>query len=148
MKCRLLARDAAAASGRPRFAAANHRLDHLHFRAVDLAGLLVSQELLDVSFELGGSLRRHIEVLVELRRELGVADRIVVEHRDVAGRLIGDVHLVALIDQPDQRAAHRDHVIIRVRREHHHTLGEDVDHVRNCGRPVAWHAPVCLPASR
>ena len=31
---------------------------------------------------------------VELGDEIGEADRVVVEHGDVAGRLIGDVHLV------------------------------------------------------
>ena len=71
---------------------------------------------------------------VELGHEIGEADRIVVEHGDVARRLIGDVHFVPLIGQPDQRAAHRDHVVIRMRREHEHALGKDVV-VRT--RPVA-----------
>ena len=124
------------------------RLDHLHFRAVDLARLLVAQELLDVGFELGGPLRRHIEVRVELGDEVGEADRIVVEHRDVAGRLVGDVHFVALIDQADQRAAHRDHVVVRMRREDEHALGKDVVVRVACGRPAAWRAPACRPASR
>ena len=53
------------------------------------------------------------------------ANRVVVEHGDVAGGLVGDVHLVPLVDQPDERAAHRDHVVVRVRREDEHALGED-----------------------
>ena len=93
-------------------------------------------------------LRRDVEVRVELGHELGEANRIVVEHGDVAGRLVGDVHFVALIHQADQRAAHRDHVIVRMRRKDEHPLGEDVVVSVTCGRPAAWRAPACRPASR
>ena len=115
---------AAAAARRPRFAAADHALDRLHLGAVDLAGLLVAQELFDVRFQLGRPLRRDVEVRVELGDEIGEADRVVVEHGDVARRLIGDVHLVPLVDQPNERAAHRDHVVVRVGREDEHALGK------------------------
>src|SRR5262249_1383530 len=57
--------------------------------------------------------------------EIHEANRVVVEHGDVAGGLVGDVHLVALIDQADQRAAHRDDVVVRVRREDQHAFGEE-----------------------
>ena len=46
----------------------------------------------------------------------------------VAGSLVGHVHIVPLRDQADEGAAHRDHVVIRVRREDQHGLGE------RCGR--------------
>ncbi len=54
----VLDRHAAIAGGGPRFAAADQRLDLLHLGAVDLARLLVLEELLDVPFDLVGLLRR------------------------------------------------------------------------------------------
>ena len=74
----------------------------------------VAEHLLDMGLKLGGTLRQYVEMLVELGDEIGVADRVVVEHGDVARRLVGDVHLVPLIRKADQRAAHRDHVVVRM----------------------------------
>ena len=122
--------------GGPRLAAANHALDALHLGAVDLPGALLLHELLDVRLELRRLRRVDVELLVELGDEIHEADRIVVEHRDVAGRLVGDVHLVPLVDQPDERAAHRDHVVVRMRREDEHALREHVlARARRIARP-------------
>ena len=84
--------------------------------------------------------RRDVEVAIELGDEIGEADRVVVEHGDVAGGLVGDVDLVALVDEADQRAAHGDHVVVRVGREDEHALGEDVVVSGASGRPgcLAW----------
>ena len=40
---------------------------------------------------------------------------VVIQDGNVAGRLIGHVNFVSLFDQADQRAAHRNHIVIRVR---------------------------------
>ena len=48
----LLDGDAANAAGGAGFAAADQALDLLHFRRVDLAGLLVAEEFFDVAFDL------------------------------------------------------------------------------------------------
>ena len=142
--------DAAASAGRPGFAAADHAFDRLHFGAVDLARLLVA----------AGTLRRAPRALrpslaairrkcvLNSRDEIGEADRVVVEHGDVAGRLVGHVHLVPMIDQPDERAAHRNHVVVRMRREHEHALRENVVvRLRTVARLLA-RGPACRRASR
>ena len=50
--------------------------------------------------------------------------------------LVGDVHLVALLAQADERAAHADHVVVGVRAEDDDALGEDRRRWRG-GRPGA-----------
>ncbi len=51
--------------------------------------------------------------------------RVRVEDRDRAGGLVGDVHLVALVDEAKERAAHRDDVVVGMRAEDEDPLGED-----------------------
>ena len=65
------------------------------------------------------------EMPIEFGDEIGEPDRVGVEHGDIAGGLIGDMHFVPLIDQAEQRAAHRDHVVIGMGREDHDPLGKD-----------------------
>ena len=74
-------------------------------------------ELVDVPFELGSPHGIDVKVPIEFRDKVHERNRVVIEHRDVARRLIGDVNFMALIDQTNQGAAHRDHVVIRMRRE-------------------------------
>ena len=59
---------------------------------------------------------------VELGDEIGETPGVVIEHGDVAAGHVGDVHLVALLDQADERAAHADHVVVRVRAENEGTF--------------------------
>ena len=122
-------RSSATPQQRPAARASPRRIiafDRLHFGAIDLPRLLVAQELFDVRFELGGPLGRNVEVAIELGDEIGKANRVIIEHGDVARRLIRDVHFVPLIDQPNERAAHRDHVVVRMGRENEHPLRENV----------------------
>ena len=49
--------------------------------------------------------------------EVEIAPHVVVEHGDVAARHVGDDDLVLVLDELAQDAAHRDHVVVRVRRE-------------------------------
>jgi hypothetical protein len=48
-----------------------------------------------------------------------------VEDGDVARGLVGDVDLVPLLDEADERAAHADDVVVGVGREDDDALGED-----------------------
>ena len=52
--------------------------------------------------------------------EIGETPGVVVEDGDVAAGHVGDVDLVALLDQADQRAAHADDVVVGVRAEDQH----------------------------
>nr|GFD04371.1 hypothetical protein [Tanacetum cinerariifolium] len=69
-----------------------------------------------------GFIKRQLLELVVLSRKVGEAQRLVVKHRNVARGLVGHVHLVALLDQPQQRATHRNHVVVGVGREDEHPL--------------------------
>src|SRR3954469_23317389 len=53
-----LVRQAAASAGRSGFAAADHSLDRLYFRTINLSWLFVTQKLLDMRLELCGAFRR------------------------------------------------------------------------------------------
>ncbi len=114
-KAKTLRRHPAEAAGGPRFAAPDQCLDLPHLGAVDLSRPLLLEEALNVALERHGSLVIDPEATIELRCEVGEADRVFVEHGDFAGGLVRHVHLVALLHEPDQRAAHRDHVVVRVR---------------------------------
>ena len=48
----------------------------------------------------------------------------VVVYGHVARRLVGYVYIVTLLHEADERTAHRDDVIVGVRREDHHAFGE------------------------
>ncbi len=56
-------------------------------------------------------------------RRVDILHHHVVVHGYVARRLVGHVHVVALLDQTYERAAHRYHVVIGVGREDQHALG-------------------------
>ena len=57
----------------------------------------------------------------------------VIVYSHVAGGLISHMHVVSLLGETDEGAAHRDHVIIGVRRKDEHTLGEGVGRYGTCG---------------
>ena len=54
---------------------------------------------------------------IELGHEIGEAPGVVIEDGDVAAGHVGDVDLVPLLDQADDRAAHADDVVVRMRAE-------------------------------
>ena len=47
----------------------------------------------------------------------------IVMHGKVAGSLVGHMNIMSLMDETDECATHRDHVVVRVR-------GEDEDFLR------------------
>ena len=117
---------AAASPRRPGFAAADQAFDLLQFIAIDLPRLLVAERFQNAVQRRASSSWFDAIKFVEVAGEFAETNRVVVEHRDIAGRLIGHVNFVPLIDQPNERAAHRNHVVVRMRREHEHALGENV----------------------
>ena len=121
----LLSRHAAETRRGAGFGPANHRFDRLQFVRIDVAGLLYLDECLDVRLDLVGlPFAEQFECAAILRDKIRVANRRLIEDRDVAAGLIGDVNIVALIAKPDQRAAHADNIVIRVRAEDDDALGE------------------------
>ena len=109
--------DAAVAGGVGGFAAADEALDGLDFRGVDVAGMLLLEEFFDVAFDRGGLVRGEAKDAVEALDELGIAEGIVVEDAEVAADHVGDVDLVALLDEAGEGAAHADDVVVGVRGE-------------------------------
>ena len=127
IKCNLLGGTPALAGRGPGLGTADHPFDLTAPSGLSTwPAYLFLRNFVDVRLRVRTAARIDAEVAIELGGKLGETDRIVVEHGDVAGRLIGDVHVVALVDQADQRAAHRDHVVVRMRREDEHPLGENV----------------------
>ena len=103
---------------------ADQPFDLLDLGTIHLSRFLVSQKFLDVLLYFRGMLGSGAEHALKFRGKIGEPQRIGIEHRDIAGGLIGDMHFVLLVDQPNQRAAHADHIVIRMRRKQQHALGE------------------------
>ena len=103
---------------------ADQRLDLLQFGGVHLPWLLGGHELGHVVLNPLDLLGREPELAAELGHKVSVPHGGVVPHGDVAAGLVCDVHLMALIAQADERAAHGDHVVVGVGGEDHHALGE------------------------
>ena len=114
----LLGRDAAGQRRGAGLGLAHQLLDAQEIFGVGLAGPLAPQEILNAPLDRLGLLAVDLEHLVEFGHEVGEAPGVVVEDRDVAAGHVGDVDLVALLHQADQRAAHADHVVVGVRAEH------------------------------
>ena len=58
-----------------------------------------------------------VEFLVEINHKIGVAQGFIVGHGNVARSLVGHVHLMALIHEPLESAAHGNDVVVRMRAE-------------------------------
>jgi hypothetical protein len=123
------------------FRFANDALDVLNLRDVDLSRMLSVEPL--VRFFRERIYLRPIDA--PFRREslekIQVATNVVVEHSDVAARHVRDRDVVVVLRHLAQNAAHRDDVVVRMRREADHlaadwqlglsaNLGaEDVEHL-------------------
>ena len=121
-----VARDAAASRSGAGFDAADQSFDLLDRTAVDLARDFVLQEVSDLAFELRRRIGVEIELLIKFFGKVDKAGDIVVEYGDVARGLVGDMHLVALIGESDQRAAHRNDIVVWVRRKNEDALRENI----------------------
>ena len=96
--------------------------------------LVCRRECLDLVLELVGLLAAELpNAAVELADEVGVAQGGLVEDGDVAAGLVGDVDLVPLLAQADERAAHADHVVVRVGLKTTTRLGKIVVAGARCG---------------
>ena len=107
-----------------RLLAADRALHEEHVGALRLAVLLlfvtqIADNLLGLLAD--GGLARCV-ALADVAQILAIADHLVVAHGNVARRLVSHVHLMLLVAESAQRAAHRDHVVVRVRTEDDDTL--------------------------
>ena len=103
-----------------RFRLADDALDVLHFSAVHVTGLLARQERGDALCVFLRVTALDMLVALESRDEVRVASHVVIEDRDVAARHVRHQHRILVFDQLPQHAAHRDHVVIGMRREADH----------------------------
>ena len=98
-----------------RFGFADDALDVLYFRNVDFAGGLRSRRC-----EPRGERVDLVGVTVPRRRaleEIDIATDVMVEDRDVAARHVRHDDVVVVLDELAENAAHRDDVVVGVRRE-------------------------------
>src|SRR5215216_7246906 len=90
-----------------------------------------------MSLELRRAFGRNIKMRIELGHKIGEADRIIVEHRDIARGLIGHMHFVPVVSKPNEGTAHRNHIVIWVWREYDDALGENaVSRMRSIAGPL------------
>ena len=108
------------------FSAPNQAFQFLHFNRVHFARTLRAQQPRNLVFHLCNACPVEAKGRCEVRGKVEKAQGFCIEDRDVAGRLIRNMHLVALIDKSKERAAHRDHIVIRVRRKDQHALRKNV----------------------
>ena len=118
----LHARVAGAGAG---LGATDQPLHRLEFGNVHGAGVLLPEELPNPVGD-PGRLGAHAEGLAELLDKIDVAVGRLVPDGDVAAGLVGDVDVVTLLAEPDERAAHADHVVVGMGTEHHDPLGERI----------------------
>ena len=108
----------AKAAGGLGFALANQGFNVLHQRAVFLAQLLVLKKFHHLGVLLGAWLATPMSMLLgKVEGKIREAPGIIVKHRYISRRLVSHVHVVALVHEAQQRAAHRNHVVVGVGRE-------------------------------
>jgi hypothetical protein len=90
-------------------------LEHEHGVAVHFTRLLLLQERLGLTQQRGQTLVAVAEVPGGTAQEVEVPAHLVVEHGDVAGRLVGDDDLILVLVQLAQDAARGDDVVVGVR---------------------------------
>ena len=101
----------------------NHGLDLTDFLRVDIARFLMVDEVLDLGSEFLVTRSVETEERGDLVHHQEVAHHVFVTDGDVARGLVCYVYVVVLVDQTLEGTAHRDDVVIGVRREHDHALG-------------------------
>src|SRR5690606_30122216 len=84
---------------------------------IGLAGLFGLEEMDGFLIDFAGYVVVTIDRRVKILYKLEIPPHVVIPYGCIAGGLIGDVHVMALIHQVDERAAHRDHVIVWVGRK-------------------------------
>ena len=111
-------------ASRAGFAPADQALDGEHVTRVEIAVFLAFEKgfyfLVFVAYHLIGIVS---EELVEPVDEVHESRHLFVAHGNVSARLVGDMHIMSLLHQPADRTAHRNHVVVGMRREHQYALG-------------------------
>ena len=98
---------------------------------VDIAFLLLKQELLDVGIHLAdGLVLILIKKLVETVDEVHEAYHLLIAYGNIARSLVCHMHVVTLLHQTADGAAHGYHIVIGMRRKDDHTLGERLGTLR------------------
>ena len=109
-----------------RFDFPNQPFDLLNLETVDFAGLFVFHKLFNVTFQLLRFFWSNIKLPIELGHKITKTDRIVIKNSDVPRGLVGDMNLMPLINQPNQRSPHRNYVIIGMGRKDQNPLRKNV----------------------
>ena len=78
--------------------------------------------------------------VVKFHCEIDLSHYELITHRDISRGLIADMHLVALLMQANEGAAHRDDIIIRMRRKNDDTLTGRVLPFRMTGHQLGGFA--------
>ena len=121
-KARVAARESHDFNAAYRFRLADDAFDVLHFGNVDLSSVFRLEKLVDELRELAYCAAVADALLIETFEEVHVSPHIVIEDGDISTRHVRDGDRVLVLDKLAQDAAHRDDIVVRVRRETDHAL--------------------------
>ena len=93
-----------------------------HGLNVDVTGVLLVDKAVYFVAQAAILVGVDTEAVAYTVHEHHIAHHILVAHSDVARCLVSHMHIVVLIHESLQSAAHRDYVVVGVRTEHNHTL--------------------------
>ena len=133
-KARVAARESHDFNAAHRFRLADDAFDVLHFGNVDLTRMFGLEELVDELRKLAHRAAAADALLIQTFEKVHISPHIVIEDGDVATGHVRNGHRILVLDKLAQDAAHRDHVIIGMRREADHALP---------GRQFAFAANLC-----
>ena len=101
------------------FTAANQTFDGQDIARINIAVFFLFQELADFCIFINDHLIfAVIENLVETIDEMHEADYFFITYGNVAGSFVSYVHIMFLLYQAADGATHRNHVVVRMRREY------------------------------
>ena len=120
----VIQRDIVISTCRTRFAATNQPFDGQDIAGIHIAVFLIFQIVADFGvFLVDDLVFAVVEELVEAVDEVQEADYFFIAYGNVTGSLVCHMHVMFLLYQTADSTAHRDDVIIRVRREYNDTFG-------------------------
>ena len=132
-KMNMVGRQPHVAAGGSGFSAADKGFQVEYLACVLVAGFLLGEKtriFLILAFYKVAS--RGVQ-LFETADEIHKTDYLVVAYCDAPAGLVGDMYVMPLFDQAGKRAAHRDDIVVGVRRENKHVLGVGIGSLGTVG---------------
>src|SRR5882762_3515622 len=115
------------------FSSTDQSLDPQYLIAIDLAWRFFLQGLHDLVVEFHTVFLVQPKNFIEVFYKIGKADRILIKYRYVTRSLIGNMHFMTLVDQPDKRTPHGNDIVIGMGTEYDSAFGKGLRALRTMG---------------